>query len=1038
MFPFCRPLILALAAAWLSWGPSWIGRPAAGDDGRAMSSSSASFQATIRPILAGHCFACHGPDASQRQADVRLDTPEGVAAVLGSGPDGSPNRLLDRIFSGDPRRMMPPPDHHKPLSDSQRSAIREWIRAGAEVATHWAFVPPRRHELPGSGRPGGTASDRVDRWIDHRLRRVGFQPNGPADRARLARRVALDLTGLPPTWDRVRRFIHDRSPDAYGRFVDELLHSPAFGEHWAKYWLDLVRYGDTHGMNRDNHREMWAYRDWVVDALNSNMPMDAFIRRQLAGDLLPDRTRADRIASGFNRLHVSTNEAGSIPQEMFARNVIDRTESFGTIFLGMTVGCAACHDHKYDPLSQADFYSLSAFFNSLDGDPLNGDRKDHPPSIPLPSPEQAEQLREIDAELSKIRSEMAGPLAGVDRAQSQWLAALDESVSAAAESAPVVLGDLHLLGPMEPTDRYGVLSSVRSQESPDLTKPHLLGGRRLHWQHRSDLLPGLAHRLPAWGDRPSVVLIHQVVHARQRVTVTLSLGTDDRHTVYLDDQRIGGQSKTGPRRPLGRSYELKLEEGLHHLWIEHFNSAGAAEWTVGWPSSVVASPSHLEPLWNQMRLADPTRHAAAVRSYYRHCVCEHPDWQVLVDYHDGLKSLRKALLAEVPTTLVWRELPEPRPAHVLVRGRYDMPGRPVARRTPAFLPGLDRPSELTRLDLADWLVSPQHPLTARVAVNRFWQQLFGTGLVETPGDFGRQGAAPSHPELLDELAIDFRESGWDVKTLLRRLVMTRAYRRSAAQTPAMRRLDPRNRLLARGPRFRLDAETLRDQALAVSGLLVRQLGGPSVKPPQPEGLWKAVGFSDSNTGVFVPSSGSDTLRRSLYTFWKRSSPPAALATLDAPTRESCTVRRERTNTPLQALYMLNDDQMVRAARELAHASAREIVPEAAPAVAEGRSSADQLSAKPAAPPERTETGTSPESLSAIDSRRLAALFHRVLLRPMTDLEQRTLADLLVQVRTAYRQDPQAAETLSGRPDPEAAAWIIIASTLLNHDEVWCK
>lgn len=749
-------------------------------------SSSPSYSREIRPLLADHCFACHGPDEHKRKADVRLDTADGIAAVVDQDTWQN-SLLLERIVTEDSDAIMPPPTHDKPLDANAKALLESWVRAGSPLEDHWAFVPPRRMPPPESL----SASDPIDVWIDAELLRKGLQPNAATDRTTIARRVALDLTGLPPTVAQVQRFVTDSRPTAYASYVDRLLQSPAYGEHMARYWLDLVRYGDTHGLHLDNYREMWPYRDWVINAFNDNQPFDRFIIEQIAGDLLPDATLEQKVASGLNRLNITTNEEGSIVEEVLARNVIDRTDAFGTVFLGLTIGCAACHDHRFDPITQTEYYSLSAFFNSLDGQAMDGDSQRHAPSIPYPSFDQIQYLQDINDEIARIDEQMRG----------------------------------------------------------------------------------------------------------------LSVSTD------------------------------------------------------------------------------------------------HPQRQAMRDMRVGILKLRKDVEDSIPTTLIWKEMQTPRDTFVLRRGQYDDRGKRVSRATPTFLPPIDESSPPDRLTLARWLADGVHPLTARVAVNRFWQQLFGTGLVKTSEDFGSQGSPPSHPEVLDELAISFCRSGWDVKALMKRLVMTRAYRRDAKTTPEMRAMDPNNRLLARGPRFRLDAESLRDQMLSVSGLLVDQMGGPSVKPPQPVGLWAAVGYTDSDTATFVADEGERIYRRGVYTFWKRTSGPPIMTTFDAPSRESCAVRRERTNTPMQALLLLNEPQMLDASLQLAKLAI---------------------------------------AWTSDPSERTSRLFEHVTLRTPTADERQTVTELATDLETHYRNNPDQTHALVGSTDPAIAAWMVVSSTLLNLDEVVTK
>ncbi len=687
------------------------------------------FNRDVRPILSNRCFHCHGPDEEHREAGLRLDRGEGPEGAYESVIEpGSPedSELWARITSDDPDMLMPPPDSQKPpLDDAERAILRQWIEQGADYEGFWAFVPPAAPDIPTEfeGTP-------IDRFVWRRLSEEGLEPSERADKRTLLRRLSLDLTGLPPTLEEIQEFLQDDSPRAYENLVDRLLASPHFGEHMAKYWLDLVRFADTNGIHHDHYRDLSPYRDWVIRAFNDNLPYDEFTRYQIAGDLYPEADQDQLVASGFHRLHLIIDVGTALPQESFTRNVIDRVTSVGTAFMGLTVQCAVCHDHKYDPITMRDFYSLSAFFNNIDAEPETGGRRGpdfrrglQPPYINLPDEQQAAQLAELKARVHAAEAELA-------------------SAKAALE---------------EP------------EEDPD-------------------------------------------------------------------------------------AQQAEAEKQIKQA---------------------------------EQNLADA-------------------------------EQARDNLLVTIPAAMVMKERPEPRPAYMLIRGAYDKPGEQVQRDTPAFLPPLQAAEgEPTRMDLADWLVGREHPLTARVAVNRFWQQMFGVGIVRTSEDFGAQGAWPSHPDLLDYLTVAFIEGGWDVKALLKEIAMSETYRQTSVASPEAYQHDSANRLLARGSRFRLDSEVIRDSVLGTSGLLNPEILGKSVKPPQPEGLWKAVSMPSSFPRVFVPDEGDKIYRRSVYTFWKRGMPPPQMTIFDAPTREECIARRERTNTPLQALLMLNEREYLKAARHLA-------------------------------------------------------------------------------------------------------------------------
>ncbi len=1141
------------------------------------------FGRDIRPILSDHCFACHGPDEAERAADLRLDMAEGLASVV-DVDDVDASELVRRVTSADKDEVMPPPGYLKPLSDDQKLKLKEWIQAGGTFESHWSFVPlPTSQDSDGHNRSPSSAAEKIDAFIDRRVVDAGLTMNEKADRRTLLRRVCLDLVGLPPTRAQIEEFENDTSPDAYSKLVDRLLQSPHFGQHVGRYWLDLVRYADTHGLHLDNYREMWPYRDWVINALNTNMPFDQFVRDQLAGDLLPDATDQDRIASGFNRLNVSTNEGGSIYDEVFARNCIDRTDAFGTVFLGLTTGCAVCHDHKYDPISQREYYSLLSYFNSLDGKALDGNVKDHAPVIQVASDEQTSLLSDYAELLTSLAAEKRGPIPSVDAAQvvwehslanpsetrlqtlrpieltsqssatmkqsddgtielvgdpadkdittivaaipsgvqwqmlsleaivdepdgragassngnvvlseitvettdastpGQWLAvpitgafadieqsgnefaignaydgkvddssgwavagheklggrsawfstpslvaegedakvriqlkyqskfaghqfrkvrlSLSDSLTAVPIDQQIILGEIHTAGPFQIENAKAGYSDKYASEQNEFKADEVFkhGGRSYGWQHRGDLSVVDVNVLPTINDRSSVMMMHQSITSPRDQTVTLLLGTDDGHIVHLDKTQVGQKMGKGKLNPLQQEYELPLKKGSNDLYIKSVNHVGTSQLTYAFRSPAVGIPDRLREL-----VKTPADHRSedvksSLQKYFRSVYCLHPDWLALVDQERGTRAAREKLNNELPTTLVWKELDQPRQAHLLKRGQYDQPGEAVERSTPSFLPPMPEDAPNDRLGLAMWLTAPNHPLTARVAVNRFWQQLFGTGLVKTSEDFGSQGQPPSHPDLLNWLAVEFQSMGWDVKRLMKTLVMTDAYQRSARSSEQMLRIDPNNRLLARGPRHRLDAEVLRDQSLALANVLVDAQGGPSVKPPQPAGLWEAVGYSGSNTVRFSADEGDKIYRRSVYMFWKRTSAPPQMATLDAPSRESCTARRERTNTPLQALLLMNETQYLESAKLLAKRALSEPIVDT-------------------------------------EAERVRWTFETVTARLPTTGEVDELTTLLEDMKTYYDQTPELASKLVGDSDARTAAWTILASTLLNLDE----
>jgi hypothetical protein len=773
----CLALVLALAA--------WPAGARAGETG-------VDFDRQIRPILSENCFRCHGPDDHQRKAKLRLDQKD---AALGHGSvivPGHADRsgLIDRLTSDDPARRMPPAKTGKRLTPGQAELLRRWIDEGAQWSRHWAWVKPSRPPLP-AVRDARWPRNAIDRFILARLEKGGLRPSPEADRTTLLRRVTLDLTGLPPTPAEVDAFLADDAPDAYEKLVDRLLASPRFGERMALDWLDAARFADTHGYHIDSARDMTAWRDWVLRAFNANLPFDRFTVEQLAGDQLPGATVEQQVASGFQRNHMINFEGGAIPEEYHTAYLVDRVNTAGTVWLGLTVGCAQCHDHKYDPLTQKEYYQLFAFFHNVPENGLDGTKGNAVPLLRMPTAEQQRRLDRLDAALKNLE-----PRAAKDRA------------------------------------------------------------------------------------------------------------------------------------------------------------------------------------------------AAAER--------------------DRLRQERAALEKQERTTMVMQEMPKPRDTFVLVRGQYDRHGDKVSAALPAFLPPLPAGAPANRLGLARWLVDPEQPLTARVTVNRYWQLLFGTGLVKTAEDFGSQGEFPSHPELLDYLATELVRTGWDVKYTLRLLVTSAAYRQSSKVTPELAARDPDNRLLARMARVRLPAELIRDQALAVSGLLNGEVGGASVFPYQPKGIWEELMAREDGANftaqVYVQSHGKDLYRRGMYTFWKRTAPPPSLTALDAPDREVCTVRRPRTNTPLQALVLLNDPTYVEAARKLA----------------------ERLLAEADAPDER-----------------VALAFRLATARRPTAAETAVLRKVYETQLAVYREDARAARKLlsvgesprNERLDPaELAAWTMVASAVLNLDE----
>jgi len=1204
-------LLAALSAAPWILGTAEPGPPPSGTVlGEHPSTGAVRYDRDVRPLLSDRCFRCHGPDPAERRAGLRLDVFDGATADLGGTRaivpgDASASELIRRVTSDDPDERMPPADGHKPrLTPDEVDRVRRWIDAGAVYEEHWSFVPPVRPAVPDvedASWPRGA----VDRFVLAELERHGLAPNPPADRATLVRRVFLDLTGLPPTLAELDRFLADERPDAFERQVERLLTESPYVERYAERmtvpWLDAARYADTSGIHMDAGRQIWAWRDWVLRAYRDGMPFDRFLTEQLAGDLLPDATRAQRIASGFNRNHVTTDEGGAIAEEYLVEYAVDRTATTGAVFLGLTLGCARCHDHKYDPIRQTEFYELLAFFDSIDEPGLYSQLPDpnraFEPFLVVAPPESIEREDALETELAAERAAFETPLEGEARdraaffdglrAQAGLRWAATETKSARSEhgatttiegdgsvraSGPNPDHDVHVIeletaaselrlvaleALVPPGDEPGaepdegrvgrapngnaVLESIHA-EAISLVDPTQRQGVRFVWawadveQLDGDfrVVNALADDGLGWavdghrtsgaraalflaaepfgfegGTRVVVRLDYdspyaQHVFARTRLTLgtideagldvlgsaqsgwyatapftapdgdaawstefgpealarldtTTTFGEDERTFNYVDvfrddrlNRELGGgigatyvakrvfvpsartievalgsddgfrlyvDGELATERRIDRGLaadqdraELELDAGTHTLTTKVVNTGGPSgySWRTLRRPSELAGPLLAAALPARARTGErETELAGAWRLEFS------PVHRAHVERIGELEAELAELRAGLPRTMVMEELDEPRETFVLRRGQYDQPDRerPVTRDVPDALGPWPDGAPRDRLGLARWMTSPDHPLVARVAVNRLWELVFGTGLVETSEDFGMQGAWPSHPELLDWLAVEFRESGWDTKALLARLVTSSTYRQSSRARTEVRAdgtaVDP-DRLLARTPRRRLGAEEIRDSALHIAGLLVEELGGPSVKPYQPDGLWREVAMPQSNTRTFERGEGSDLWRRSLYTYWKRAAPPPSMLIFDAPTREFCTIRRGHTATPLQALVLWNDEQFVEAARMLAARTLLE---------------ADD------------------------DAERVARMFRRCTAREPSDDERRALLDALAAFRDRYRDAPEDARALlevgtATSPevlDPtELAAWTMVANALFSLDATISK
>ncbi len=1212
----------------------------------------------VRPILADNCFACHGPDAKARAANLRFDTkagafsePSGYPVIVPGKPEES--ELYLRIAATDDGYRMPPAGFNKTLTPEQINVLTQWIREGAKWEEHWAFTTPVRPILP-DVKNGDWIRNPIDAFILSRLEKEGLSPANEAHKRTLIRRLSFDLTGLPPTREEVHQFLADDSPDAYEKVIEAFMAKPEYGEHLARFWLDVARYGDTHGLHLDNYREMWPYRDWVIEAFNKNMPFDQFTLEQLAGDLLPEPTLDQRIATGFNRCHVTTSEGGSIDEEYYVQYAIDRADTTATVWMGLTVGCAQCHDHKYDPITQKEFYQLYAYFNNITEKAMDGNRKDSPPVVKLPTPEQAAELAAFDEQIAELDARTKAPISEVDATQIAWenrmpswttlkptslyakggatlevlednsiLASgtnpeqeiyevvaelppgkwsavrleglthgslpkggvgrsangnvvltdfavfiappkadsdtemegqaearetraetetenehtVDAGSEVAAENTPasemrvegaaadvtpedpwtrlsvvhawadheqalgedrlegvvanaiddkpetgwgldrrienrqaiflvaapfgreggrlkirlkheydlrqkqlgrfrlaltdaptiypigskVTLGDWHATGPF--TAAHGNLAfyQVYEPETKNINTNDTfeVNGKTVKWKKQAHWIDGQVHN-DIVGENSATYVFRNIASVTQQ-SAQLYIGSNDALKVWMNGTEVLSKNVQRDADANQEQLQVQLKPGNNALLLKVVNYSGVSGFYFRIETDAPMLPAGIVEIAEVPRGERQTEQQAQIRDYYRHNVTPDKtvnesvkrafaDLKALFTDLAEVRQQRDTLDASLTTTLVMEEREEPRGAYVLARGEYQHREEQVYPQTPSVLPTLPEDSLPNRLGFARWLLLPEHPLTARVAINRFWQNVFGTGIVETAEDFGTQGIPPVHPELLDWLATEFIASGWDVQKMLKLLLTSATYRQGPQVTPEKLERDADNALLSRGPRYRLDAEGVRDTALAVSGLLYTKVGGPSVKPPQPDGLWKAVGFTGSNTDTFVQDTGPDKVyRRSLYTFWKRTAPPPQMNILDAPSREACTIRRERTNTPMQALMLMNDPQFFEAARAFAERAIK-------------------------------EGGETPEA-------RIAYLFETATARLPKPVEEKLL---LKTFRAHYQEleaDPEAAKALTtigeSAPDEtlaavEVAAWTMIANLILNLDEVLNK
>ncbi len=1010
-----------------------------------------SFTRDIRPILSDNCFACHGPDQDKREAGLRLDVADS-ALQSGAVAPGELNHseLWTRINSVEESEVMPPPESHQKLDAEERELIRRWIESGAEYQQHWSFVTPTKPPVPVLGSASGIdvaiVANPIDAFLQQRLVDAGLTPSPLADRHTLIRRVTLDLTGLPPTPDEVDAFIGDSSVNAYEKLIDELMSRTTYAEHMARYWLDLARYADTHGLHLDNERSMWPYRDWVVQAFQQNLPFDDFTRWQLAGDLLEEPTREQLVASGFNRCNVSTSEGGSINEEWIFRYAVDRTTTAAEVWLGLTAGCAVCHDHKFDPISAKEFYSMYAFFHSAADPAMDGNKIDTPPTLKLYSPEQQAAVDDLNQQLAVVQTEIRAKLDTIQYVDP----ALIDPPPTLLEQESVWMEDAFPDGAK--VEFAGLPTMFVRCEDGDVFSGQTALRRCASGVEQDFYSSGAAEFVVPAGGIIFVQCLLDIENPPEAIMLQFHTTAWNHRAVWGDEAKIPfGKLGTAEKVHMGglpdagqwmllevdaKKIGLKTGDKVKGFAFTQFS--GMVTWDrLGVRSTVDTTKDEAWSwaVWKEKKvgkrnneLPDGLRELVRgkkaeqwndeeTKSVYEHWL-EHfyaGASELLADLNSDkmrLETQKTAIEVDVPLTLVMADLPQPRESFVMLRGAYDKPGDPVTRQVPAFLPPLgERPTDrdANRLDFANWLVSGQHPLTSRVTVNRMWQQFFGVGIVRTSADFGSQGEPPSHPELLDWLAVEFVDQGWDMRQLIRLMLTSHAYRQSSRVTTEASRLDPENRLFSHAPRLRLDAEVLRDQALFVSGLLVNKAGGAPVKPYQPPNIWEPVAFGGSNTKTYVQDHGDALYRRSLYTFLKRTAPPPFMSTFDAPSRELSCSYRQRSNTPMQALQLLNDIQHVEAARCFA-----------ARIVSEG--------------------GTQTQD-------RIYWAWQVVTGRQPTDVETRIAADVLEKHLQRYKRDTDAAKQLVVYGESpmqeqldasELAAYTLLANLILNLDETVTK
>lgn len=1039
------------------------------------------FNFHIRPLLSDRCYSCHGPDENTREAGLRLDQEEAAFAQQESGrPAFTKGNLTkssawQRIISDDPDFQMPPPSSHLSLSSYDKALIAKWIEQGAKWKRHWAFIPPIQPEVPALDPTSG--KNEIDHFIQTKLKEVGLQGSPEATKERLIRRLSMDLTGLPPTISALDAFLADDSPDAYEQLIDRLLNTDAYAERMAMEWMDVARYADSHGLHADGLRENWPWRDWVIRAFQSNLPYDEFVSWQLAGDLLPNASRDQKLATAFHRNHTINSESGIVSEEFRLNYVADRTNTTATAFMGLTMECATCHDHKFDPISQKEYYQMTSFFNNVPELGMIGNDRNFGPLLLLPDPETERKIDSLTGEIQQLSSKVEGRQAAVEEIKA-FIKAIEptaieapqpdrffplESISKKTDKrgrsqqildndpTAIVTNDAELvtgkIGKAIRIDKDNEQIHLGGVKNFDLDEPFSAGAWvKVEGQGTFQTIMGnIGDKNTGWRgwvfyldslNRPAIKIVHSLSHNYLHVTTDQAVIVEEWTSLYFT---YDGSAKANGIKVFLNGAELetiihqdrlyknilpvksrgyipdpnrKIRMGIAHNYLFTDTDNGVF---LGSIDEVKVFYQHLTELEigaiyrkeiNVPQLTIAFSQQAKINHYFFRIDQE---FQTLHQKLSQVRSRKFDLIDPVHEVMVMEEMSPARTTHILERGLYTDLGEVVYPETPAALLPFSDEYPKNRLGLARWLFSDGHPLTARVAVNRYWQMIFGRGLVETPHDFGTQGALPSHPELLDWLAVKFRKSGWDVRALLTLMVSSATYKQSVIATADHLANDPQNIYLARGSSYRLPAEMIRDNALAASGLLSKAIGGESVKPYQPKGLWKDKNEFSGYLNNYIPDSGDSLYRRSIYTFIRRTSPHPAMTAFDAPDRSVCTVKREKTNTPLQALVLMNDPQFVEASRVLAERMQK-------------------------------EGGDAFETQAKYAFRLLCS-------RMPTAKEMELLSRQYQKSLTKYQKEPSAADALlqiGAHPMDErldkikTAALAVVANTMMNFDETYMK